>query len=378
MREWLANTFLKITSFIYKRKRGLLVSHGFKNFLNILFIIFLEFILTLFSLPLFLMVSGTKGVEKGQVEYRTKKIITFGIVGVILLIWLIKVCFIVAFSFYFDPRSIYKISEITEGGAEVEFVATNIIDNRFKTTLKDPVIDNISIDFDNKIIITGSIPQGVVTNDITGVAEGRVTIYNETPSNQVLIKNTRLLTPDEKLFRLKDRVLIPAFGEIETDIYSDEAGEVGLIDPTGFIIPGLSEDLQKNIYANNSEPTFIIQNDEIIKIDTPKKLIVSVYLHTQADDEKETFRVYSSNVGSDGNWQIVQNQGVFYPTAGDYTISAIVYDLEKEQKSNFSESLEIHLNEVFWERLAKNVDKILNYSVLGFIIIGTILAAFLI
>ncbi|MDP2692566.1 MAG: hypothetical protein Q8O88_02915 [bacterium] len=85
-------------------------------------------------------------------------------------------------------------------------------------------------------------------------ATGTVTLYNDSELSQPLIPTTRLLTSDGILFRLKDRVVIPAKGTIEADVYADEEGESGDIGPAEFTIPGLSEAKQKEIYAVSESP----------------------------------------------------------------------------------------------------------------------------
>lgn len=85
----------------------------------------------------------------------------------------------------------------------------------------------------------------------TGVAEGDVVIYNKGNTDQVLIKTTRLLTPNGVLFRLSDRVNVPANGEIVAKIYADKEGSESEIGPSQFVIPGLNTDRQKVVYAES-------------------------------------------------------------------------------------------------------------------------------
>ena len=69
------------------------------------------------------------------------------------------------------------------------------------------------------------------TKEEPGIAKGRVTLVNETGYDQPLVATTRLLTPDGILFRLKDRVLVPAGGEIKAEVYADAEGASGNIGP---------------------------------------------------------------------------------------------------------------------------------------------------
>jgi len=83
---------------------------------------------------------------------------------------------------------------------------------------------------------------------------GAVVIYNNTTSNQPLIKTTRLLTEDGKLFRLKEGVTVPAKGKVENiSIYADQVTKEMAIAPAKFIIPGLNKVKQDLIYAESLE-----------------------------------------------------------------------------------------------------------------------------
>lgn len=84
---------------------------------------------------------------------------------------------------------------------------------------------------------------------VNGVAMGEAIIYNDTATAQPLVKTTRLLTPGGILFRLSDRVVVPARGNIIAKVYADQPGPIGEIGPSKFIIPGLSLEKQKVIYA---------------------------------------------------------------------------------------------------------------------------------
>jgi len=110
-----------------------------------------------------------------------------------------------------------------------------------------------------------AVPGTVVTTTLTqteiyhptgnkeepGIAEGTVTLHNETSLDQPLIATTRLLTSDGILFRLKDRVLVPAGGTVTAEVYADEEGAKSDIGPTKFTIPGLNETKQAVIYATS-------------------------------------------------------------------------------------------------------------------------------
>ncbi len=83
---------------------------------------------------------------------------------------------------------------------------------------------------------------------------GTVKIINNYTKNQPLVATTRILSPDGKLYRLKETVNVPAGGEVEAQVYADIPGEDKAIQPTTFSIPGLWAGLQDQIYAQSSEP----------------------------------------------------------------------------------------------------------------------------
>jgi len=89
---------------------------------------------------------------------------------------------------------------------------------------------------------------------VDGTARGEATIYNKTNEEQTLVKTTRLLTPDGVLFRLSERVTIPAGGQVTAPVYADQAGAKSDIGPSQFTIPGLSQERQKFVYAENLKP----------------------------------------------------------------------------------------------------------------------------
>ncbi|MFH1661861.1 MAG: hypothetical protein ABIA02_02085 [Candidatus Falkowbacteria bacterium] len=83
---------------------------------------------------------------------------------------------------------------------------------------------------------------------------GKVTLINNYNKNQPLVAKTRLLSPDNKLFRIKNTVNVPAGGTLEVDVYADEPSKDMVIGATQFTIPGLWAGLQDQIYGESKEP----------------------------------------------------------------------------------------------------------------------------
>ncbi len=82
---------------------------------------------------------------------------------------------------------------------------------------------------------------------------GQVVIYNEYSRSQPLVATTRLLSPEQKLFRIKEGVTVPAGGSVKVDAYADIVSPEMAIEPTRLTIPGLWLGLQDQIYAINEE-----------------------------------------------------------------------------------------------------------------------------
>ncbi len=112
-------------------------------------------------------------------------------------------------------------------------------------------------------------PSGQGKKTIEGTAKGIVTIFNTSSRPQPLVATTRLLTPEGVLFRIDKTVTAPAGGSVDVEAHADQPGEAGDIAPTTLTIPGLSESLQKVIYAKNvtaftggsSEVSVVSQSD---------------------------------------------------------------------------------------------------------------------
>ena len=85
-------------------------------------------------------------------------------------------------------------------------------------------------------------------------AEGQVKISSSLGRSQTLIATTRLLTSDQKLFRIKKTVVVPASGSIVVDAFADQPGTQGEITSANFSIPGLNSDLRKHFTAAVASP----------------------------------------------------------------------------------------------------------------------------
>lgn len=182
---------------------------------------------------------------------------------------------------------------------------------------------------------------------VDGQAEGTVTLYNKRGQPQTLVATTRLLTPDNILFRLEDQVTVPADSSVQAKVYADQEGPSGNIPPATFIIPGLSESLQELVYAQSTSAMLggTRQIGVLTTKDTERaeeQLIKnnSAELLTQFIDQLE-----------DKKMELIDTQT---------TISNTSYDKELgEEVDSFTYSADLSVSAVFAERekilsLAKN------------------------
>lgn len=83
---------------------------------------------------------------------------------------------------------------------------------------------------------------------------GKVSIINNYNKSQTLVATTRLLSADNKLFRIKNTITVPAGSAVEAEIYADKAGPDMAIDGAmKWTIPGLWAGMQDKIYGESKE-----------------------------------------------------------------------------------------------------------------------------
>ncbi len=145
---------------------------------------------------------------------------------------------------------------------------------------------------------------------------GQVRIINNYNKSQALVATTRILSPDNKLFRLKNAVTVPAGGEVLVDIYTEKPSEEMAVGPTKFTIPGLWLGLQDKIYAQNDKAfTF---NKKV------KRYVNSNDLERATQDISDTL---AKAAKADAGAGLTANNWLYYtPEAPVITISAKVGD----------------------------------------------------
>ncbi len=107
--------------------------------------------------------------------------------------------------------------------------------------------------------------------EVTGKEiQGKVRIINNYSQNQPLIASTRLLSPNNKLYRIEKTVNVQAGGSVEVEVYTQDPSPEMAIGETEFNIPGLWAGLQDKIYAKslgsftyNIQKEFSVQESDI-------------------------------------------------------------------------------------------------------------------
>ncbi|PJA90473.1 MAG: hypothetical protein CO137_00245 [Candidatus Magasanikbacteria bacterium CG_4_9_14_3_um_filter_32_9] len=192
--------------------------------------------------------------------------------------------------------------------------------------------------------VTGTVSTTVITlnkvfsptgdKEEPAIARGTVTLFNETSSAQPLIATTRLLSSEGVLFHIKDKVTVPAKGNITAEVYSDTMGVENNIGPTKFTVPGLATDKQAVIFAESEEAmTGGVATSGVISADDIKQ--AEVVLTGELEElGKKSFGEINPNMGV--NFSIIQNtfesdkaigeEVSEFTITGRATILAVMYD----------------------------------------------------
>lgn len=170
-----------------------------------------------------------------------------------------------------------------------------------------------------------------------GVATGTVTIHNETGASQALVATTRLLASGGELFRLKDRVAVPANGTVIASVYADSIGSGAGLQPTRFTIPGLRPEKQAVIYAESTSPmTSATRHIAVLSQEDADKAVKTVEaalleeggtaLQKVFPGKEGVFSVMQHSTESD---TVVGKEVSEFTVKGKGTIVGIFYDAEK-------------------------------------------------
>lgn len=171
---------------------------------------------------------------------------------------LVGVLFFAAFftllSYFFSSATIEIVPQSEATSVSHEFVA-----------LKDSLEDELAFQFLSLTEEKSKEIPATIETKIQKKASGKVVIYNSyNADNQKLIKNTRLESPDGKIFRIDESVVVPGAkmtggkvvtpGSVEVIAYADVPGKEYNIGLSDFTIPGLKGSPRYAKFSARSDP----------------------------------------------------------------------------------------------------------------------------
>lgn len=119
-KRWL-DLVLRLTNRIYVAKKHILGESGLSAVKNIVFLVILEIVLAILSLPLYIGLKSSKvtafmeekgGYSKITFDYGFRRILTLTGIAIILILWLIKLFFIVFVPTVYSPVNLYDFSDL--------------------------------------------------------------------------------------------------------------------------------------------------------------------------------------------------------------------------------------------------------------------------
>jgi len=213
------------------------------------------------------------------------------------LVIFICIVFLISFGVFFLVKNIFSVAiKITPHKeiVNINYVFSGSINNETSTST-----DNNGTDFKIETIQMTKEESGtfLASGLLSGgqKAGGVVVLYNTTSNPQYLLIDTRLETPDGKIYKTKKAVTIPANGSTEVEVYSDKPGSLYNIGLSDFNVVGFRGTAKyQKIYGRSKAPmtggtddeTTIISKEDI---DMAKKNLgdkLNSYFLEQAKKQK--------------------------------------------------------------------------------------------
>lgn len=205
-----------------------------------------------------------------------------------------------------------------------ERVSNNLIFDIYDTENADSISSAGIPGIVREIVIENTKEYPATGSNVIGKeVVGKVDIVNNYNKNQPLVASTRLLTPDGKLFRLKETINVPVGGIEGVDIYADVAKPEMAIGPTKFIIPGLWAGIQDKIYAQSNTDIvyrqkikkYILESDiDNAEMDLKEELLTSV--KSKVNDiyknyEQVIFKIDEKSIESEADRKVDEEVDMF-------------------------------------------------------------------
>lgn len=159
---------LHLTNLIYKRKQSEIGKQGLRSVGNVIALMFYEMVLALISLPLYLTTSTTKtvgflenkgGYAKIAVDYKLRRVLTLTGVGVVFLIWTIKLVLLLLTPQFYGPLRLYTVTEagpVVLGEQTLVTQNTDIQTAKVDNSMVLPVISGVEKISGNRYRFTGT------------------------------------------------------------------------------------------------------------------------------------------------------------------------------------------------------------------------------
>lgn len=178
--------------------------------------------------------------ERRMPEYaNTAELKQNGAKGGSLMLWasalVILAALVVIATFMFIGRTTVDLT------IRVAHVATS--ENAVYSAYRTPENNELGFTVVNTTAELSEVVPATETKFVEQKASGKITVHNDYSSkNQRLIKNTRFETPDGKIYRVRNSLVVPGNGTVEVTVYADKPGEEYNKDSAKFTIPGLKGD----------------------------------------------------------------------------------------------------------------------------------------
>ncbi|GEM_PF-1587410 len=161
LRQRWTNLILHTSALIYRQKESLLTAHALSAFFTVFSIIGAEVFLTVVSLPSYLVTtSEAYGSTGEEVQYKTRRALTLSLLIGILILWAIKMIFILGLSFAANPSE-YRIRETGTKTTTLDTLAPHVIAAAVDPALPVPAILSVAQNkTDSAVLVQGKAVPG--------------------------------------------------------------------------------------------------------------------------------------------------------------------------------------------------------------------------